>query len=72
MIPEEWSQSVDKMKNSQVSLRVDETLRCLIFNGIISDLPPFERQIGVTVEITLTENCTITAVYPSSSFAGLL
>ena len=31
----------------------------IIFNGICQILPPFERmQIGVTIEIILTENCT--------------
>ena len=51
---------------------MDETLLS-IFNGICQILPPFERmQIGVTIEITLTENCTkYNTNYPSSSLAGV-
>lgn len=45
------------MKNSQVGLRMAETLLS-IFNVIHQILPPYERmQMGVTIEITLTENC---------------
>lgn len=59
------------MMNSQVGFRVDETLLS-VFNGICQILPPFERmQIKVTIEITLTENCTkYNTNYPSSSLAG--